>query len=65
MTRSGQYWLGVMDGTYRPSNSWQTMMGSIYNMMETEGVYNNSGDGGKKVVINAEVEKRYENVGVE
>jgi hypothetical protein len=63
MTRSGQYWLGVMDGTYRPSDSWQGMMGSIYNMMETEGVYNNSGtDGGEKVVTDAEIEKRFQGV---
>ena len=39
MTRSGQYWLGVMDGTYRPSDSWQNMMGNIYNMMEDAGAY--------------------------
>lgn len=63
MTRSGQYWLGVMDGTYRPSNAWQGMMGNIYNMMETEGVYDNSGtDDGETVVTDAEIEKRFEGV---
>jgi hypothetical protein len=49
MTRSGQYWIGVLDGTYRPSDAWQRMMGSIYTMMETEGVYTSvgaDGDGG-------------------
>ena len=45
-TRSGPYWLGVLDGTYRPSNSWQNTIGSIYDMMENEGVYtSNSGNG--------------------
>ena len=52
-----------MDGTYRPSDSWQGMMGSIYNMMETEGVYDNSGtDDGEKVVTDAEIEKRFQGV---
>ena len=42
-TRSGPYWLGVLDGTYRPSDAWQNTIGSIYDMMENEGVYTTSG----------------------
>ena len=45
-TRSGPYWLGVLDGTYRPSNSWQNTIGSIYDMMENEGVYTSSSGNG-------------------
>jgi hypothetical protein len=45
-TRSGPYWLGVLDGTYRPSDAWQTTMGNIYNMIENAGGYSNDGGGG-------------------
>ena len=45
-TRSGPYWLGVLDGTYRPSDSWQNTIGSIYDMMENEGVYTSSSGNG-------------------
>ena len=45
-TRSGPYWLGVLDGTYRPSDSWQGTIGSIYNMMEDAGAYSISGPEG-------------------
>jgi len=45
-TRSGPYWLGVLDGTYRPSDAWQNTIGSIYDMMENEGVYTTSGGNG-------------------
>jgi len=43
-TRTGPYWLGVLDGTYRPSDSWQDTMSNIYNMIENAGGYPSDGD---------------------
>ena len=51
-TRSGPYWLGVLDGTYRPSDAWQNTMGNIYNMIENAGGYSNDGGGGTTKGVN-------------
>ena len=51
-TRSGPYWLGVLDGTYRPSDAWQNTMGNIYNMIENAGGYSNDGGGSTIIGVN-------------